>query len=311
MGLRRFDLKFGADLLRTLPETPAVYCFKDEAGTVLYVGKAKNARRRLAQYRNATRRKVHRKQRELVRVAHALEVELVASELEALLRENALIQAHRPAYNVDGAYAFLYPAIGTGFDDAGRLLLCLSSRLEGEDPLALCWHGCFRPRWRAREAFDALILLFGHIGHVEPRNRLPEHSRSRKGTQLVALRRIDPDWIAPLRAFLDGESDALLALLFDHLLERSGARSDPASIQSAFDALRSFHAEDARRLADARRRVGWPGRFVPQEERDGLFIRARGQAPIRDSLPPSKIQTSPSGVIRSPSTTSPLPSRQA
>ena len=47
MGLRRFDRKFGADLLRELPERPAVYLFKDEAGEVLYAGKAKNIRRRL------------------------------------------------------------------------------------------------------------------------------------------------------------------------------------------------------------------------------------------------------------------------
>jgi len=275
MGQRRFDLNFGADLLRNLPEAPAVYCFKDETGTILYVGKAKNARRRLAQYRSATRRKRHRKQRELVRVAHSLEVELVASELEALLRENALIREHQPAYNVDGAFAFLYPAIGTGIDATGRLLLCFSSRLEDEDSLALCWHGCFRPRWRAREAFDALILLFGHIGHLEPRSRLPRAVRAAKGTRLVALRRIAPEWIPPLRAFLDGESDALLGALFAQLLEQPGARSDPAAIQAAFDALRSFHLEDAKRLADARRRVGWRERFVPQQARDGLFIRAR------------------------------------
>ena len=87
MGMRRFDRKFGKDLLRELPEAPAVYLFKDEAGGVLYVGKAKNVRRRLAQYRNASRRKAHRKMRELVRVAHALEVRLEGSEADALLRE--------------------------------------------------------------------------------------------------------------------------------------------------------------------------------------------------------------------------------
>ena len=58
--MRRFDRKFGADFLRELPEAPAVYLFKDEAGGVLYAGKAKNIRRRLAGYRNASRRKAHR-----------------------------------------------------------------------------------------------------------------------------------------------------------------------------------------------------------------------------------------------------------
>ncbi|MEZ4333081.1 MAG: nucleotide excision repair endonuclease [Myxococcota bacterium] len=270
-----FDRKFGSDLLRDLPESPAVYCFKDASGAILYVGKAKNARRRLAQYRNATRRKVHRKQRELVRVAHALEVELVASELDALLRENDLIRSHRPAYNVDGAYAFLYPAIGTALDTSGRLLLCIATQPDAHGALALRWHGCFRPRWRAREAFDALVSLLGRVGHLEPRGRLPDGARGVKGTRLVALRRMGTDWLAPLQAFLDGESDALLGRLFDVLLERPDARSDREAVQQAFDALRAFFREDARRLCGARRRVGWAETFVPQAERDALFIRAR------------------------------------
>ncbi|MBK7948255.1 MAG: nucleotide excision repair endonuclease [Deltaproteobacteria bacterium] len=275
MALRTFDRKFGIDLLRDLPESPAVYCFKDESGTVLYVGKAKNARRRLAQYRNATRRKVHRKQRELVRVAHALEVELVASELEALLRENDLIRSHRPAYNVDGAYAFLYPAIGTALDGSGRLLLCIATQLEAHAPLGLRWHGCFRPRWRALAAFDALVSLFGRVGHLEPRHRMPAGVRGVKGTRFVALRRIGSDWLGPLDAFFDGESDALLGRLFDVLLERPDARGEREAVQRAFDDLRDFFREDARRLREARRRVVWAGTFVPQAERDALLIRVR------------------------------------
>ena len=130
MGLRRFDRKFGADLLRELPERPAVYLFKDEGGRVLYAGKAKNVRRRLASYRNASRRKAHRKMRTLVREAHSVEVRVQTSERAALLLENELIRTLRPRYNVDGAFDFLYPAIGSGRHD-GRLLLCFSARPTG------------------------------------------------------------------------------------------------------------------------------------------------------------------------------------
>ena len=112
--MRRFDRKFGADLVRELPESPAVYLFKDEAGQVLYAGKARNIRRRLASYRTAGRRKAHRKMRSLVREAHSVEVRLQASERDALLAENELIRSLRPRYNVDGAFDFLYPAIGAG-----------------------------------------------------------------------------------------------------------------------------------------------------------------------------------------------------
>jgi excinuclease ABC subunit C len=244
---------------------------------VLYVGKAKNVRRRLAQYRNASRRKAHRKMRELVRVAHSLEVRLEGSETDALLSENELIRELRPEYNVDGAYAFLYPAIGTGGDD-GRLWLCIASQPEAYAALRLRWHGCFRPRWRAREAFDALVSLCGRIGHLEPRSRWPELPVV-KGTRFVALRRMDEDWMPDIRAFLDGESEALLGRLVDALLERSAARRDRVEVQAALDALHAFWVEDVRRLGEARRRVGWPDAFVPASERDALFIRARATGP--------------------------------
>ena len=281
MGMRRFDRKFGVDRLGELPEAPGVYLFKDDAGRVLYVGKAKNLRRRLAQYRTASRRKAHRKMRELVRVAHDLEVRRVGSEDDALLRENELIRELRPEYNVDGAFAFLYPAIGTGSHD-GQLRLCLTSETEPFEGLGLTWHGCYRPRWRAREAFHSLVTLCRYVGHLEPKSRLPKVP-PRKGARFVAVRRMGEDWLPPMRAFFDGESDALLARLFDALLERRGARIDRAEVQAALDALRAFHTEDAVRLRDARAHVGWPTSFVPQHERDGLFIRARSTPSERSS----------------------------
>jgi len=273
MGMRRFDRKFGVDLLRELPEAPAVYLFTDETGGVLYVGKAKNVRRRLAQYRNASRRKAHRKMREIVRVAYALEVRPVDSEAAALLRENELIREHRPEFNVDGAYDFLYPAIGSR-SSGDQLWLCFSSRPEAHDELGLHWHGSFRPRWRAREAFDALVSLCDRIGHLEPKSRLPALPAVR-GTRFVALRRMGPGWEPLIRAFFDGESDALLTRLFDTSLEKRGARMEAASVQAELESLRAFYNEDALRLRDARLRVDWPGSFVSQGDRDALFIRAR------------------------------------
>ena len=275
MGMRRFDRKFGVDLLRELPEVPAVYLFKDEAGGILYVGKAKNVRRRLAQYRNASRRKAHRKMRELVRIAHSLEVRIEETETDALLLENELIRELRPEYNVEGAHEFLYPAMGTGGHD-GQIWLCITSTLEPYSHLGLQWHGCFRPRWRAREAFDALSSLCGRIGHLEPKSRWPE-TPSIRGARFVAIRRLGEGLLGPTRAFLDGQSDGLLGLLFDELLERRGARIEAADVQVELETLRAFYCEDARRLAGMREETGWHEAFVPQSERDALFIRARAE----------------------------------
>src|SRR5262249_15694018 len=164
VGGTHFDRKFGADWLRELPPAPGVYLFKDERGGVLYAGKAKDVRRRLQGYRNATRRKAHRKMRALVRAARSLEVRIVPSERAALLVENELIRTLRPPYNVDGAFSFLYPALGVG-RDASRVLLAFTSTPEAWSGLGLRWHGCFRARARTRAAFDALVALLGRLGH--------------------------------------------------------------------------------------------------------------------------------------------------
>jgi hypothetical protein len=277
--VRRFDRKFGAGFVRELPEAPAVYLFKDAAGAVLYAGKARNVRKRLAGYRTAGRRKAQRKMRALVREAFALEVRVQPSERDALLLENELIRTLRPRYNVDGAFDFLYPAIGTGAGD-GQLRLCLTSDPAAFAALGLRWHGSFRPRARARDAFDALVGLLGRIGHLEPRSRLPDAPRLR-GSRLVALRRAPGPLLAGIRAFLDGESDALLAGLFAQLLERRGARHDAVAVQEALDVLQAFYRRDALRLREALRAAGRAAGFVPGRERDALFIEARARGPAR------------------------------
>jgi len=286
-SVKRFDRKFGADFLRELPQTPGVYLFKDEAGEVLYAGKAKNLRRRLSNYRNASRRKAHRKMREIVRDAHAVEIRPQASETDALLVENQLIRELRPRYNVDGAFEFLYPAIGTGLFE-GRIVLCFTSAPELFDALELRWHGTFRPRWRARDAFESLVGLFGRLGHVEPRSRLPDAPR-RKGSRLVAFRRVPEEMREMTSRFLDGEDDSLLAELSMHLLERREARRAADEVQTELRALAEFYAEDVVRLREARIEAGRSESFVPQAERDGLFIRMRSEtSPLPESDAPRR-----------------------
>jgi len=53
--VRIFERKFGTDFLATVPREPGIYRMYDAAGGLFYVGKARNLRRRLAQYRTARR----------------------------------------------------------------------------------------------------------------------------------------------------------------------------------------------------------------------------------------------------------------
>ena len=274
--MKRFDRKFGVDFVRKLPETPGVYLFKDETGEVLYAGKAKNLRRRLASYRTASRRKAHRKMRVLVREAHAVEIRLQETEADALLLENQLIRELRPRFNVDGAFDFLYPAFGTGLHE-GRLVLCFTTEPEVFEAVELDWHGSFRPRSRAREAFDSLVELLGWLGHLEPTNRLPEAPRLR-GSRLVALRRLPPEMLEEVRNFLDGESADFLETLCEALLESQGARQSASQIGEELRFLEDFYRHDIVRLREARKAVGDTRTFIPRDERDGVFIKARAIA---------------------------------
>lgn len=270
--MRLFDQNFGAGRLREIPHGPGVYLFRDAEGQVLYVGKAKDLRRRLAGYRNASRRKAHRKMRALVREAASLEVRSHESEKQALLVENELIRTLRPPFNVDGAFAFLYPALGIGSDD-GRVLIAFTSTPEEWSSLALRWHGCFRSRMRARAAFDALVALFGHLGHREPMSRLPAVPL-RRGVRLEAFRKLPPELAAAAEAFLAGESMDLLALLFERLLESASARREAAGVDQQLRTLDDFARKDVAALHIALRKAGRTG-WVPGQERDALFIAAR------------------------------------
>lgn len=101
------DFKKIAD---TIPHEPGVYRFLDESGVILYVGKAKSLRSRVASYFGERKGRAH-KTRVLVKNADHLEFTLVETEADALLLENSLIKKYQPRYNVmlkDGkSYSYL------------------------------------------------------------------------------------------------------------------------------------------------------------------------------------------------------------
>jgi len=274
VGETQFDRKFGAGWLRELPAAPGVYLFKDQRGEVLYAGKAKDVRRRLQGYRRATRRKAHRKMRALVREASALEVRVLASEREALLLENELIRTLRPPYNVDGAFSFLYPAIGIG-RRGHQAILAFTTSPDDWRELGLCWHGSFRSRRRARDAFDALVGLLAFLAHPEPRSRLPRVPRPR-GSRLVAFRRLDAELFERIGRLLAGESPAAVEELSLRLVEKASARHEAERVESDLRRVAAFYRSDLERLRSALSAAGRSGSFVPQGERDALFLSHRG-----------------------------------
>jgi len=85
-------------LLSSLPKTPGVYLFYDSDDKILYVGKAKNLKKRVSSYFNKNHE--YGKTRVLVKKIHRIDHIVVSTESDALLLENNLIKKYRPRYNV-------------------------------------------------------------------------------------------------------------------------------------------------------------------------------------------------------------------
>ena len=84
--------------LTSLPTSPGVYQFYDLEGTILYVGKAKNLKKRVSSY--FTKNHEYGKTRVLVKKIETIKHIVVPTESDALLLENNLIKKYRPRYNV-------------------------------------------------------------------------------------------------------------------------------------------------------------------------------------------------------------------
>ena len=96
-------------IVLNLPETPGCYQYLDEEGTVIYVGKAKNLKRRVSSYFNKEQQT--RKTRLLVTKIRDIRYIVVNTEEDALLLENNLIKRYKPHYNVLLKDDKTYPSI--------------------------------------------------------------------------------------------------------------------------------------------------------------------------------------------------------
>lgn len=85
-------------LLKTLPHAPGVYQYFDKEGKILYVGKAKNVKKRVSSYFN----KIHDSGKTKILVSKIADIKtlLVETEFDALLLENSLIKKYQPKYNI-------------------------------------------------------------------------------------------------------------------------------------------------------------------------------------------------------------------
>ncbi|MEI6185090.1 MAG: GIY-YIG nuclease family protein, partial [Bacteroidota bacterium] len=96
-------------LSHTIPLQPGIYKYFDSANELIYVGKAKSLRKRIASYFSKTF--VGQKTHELVKRINHIEFTIVDNEHDAFLLENALIKEYQPKYNINLKDDKSYPYI--------------------------------------------------------------------------------------------------------------------------------------------------------------------------------------------------------
>jgi excinuclease ABC subunit C len=145
------SLPFGQvkDRIRELPDAPGVYLFRDSAGELLYVGKARSIRKRVASHFSSGETR-------LTSRVDGIEVLVTANEAEALLAEQSFIKRHRPRFNIRLRDDKSYPYVCVSLDeDYPRVYFTREKHRPGR-----AYFGPFSSAKRVRETLDLLGKLF-------------------------------------------------------------------------------------------------------------------------------------------------------
>src|ERR1700685_1494946 len=135
------------EIAASIPLQPGIYKYFDEKNELLYVGKAKNLRKRVASYfsKTFTTYKTH----ELVQRIHHIEYTIVNSEQDAFLLENSLIKQYQPRFNINLKDDKSYPFIVIKKEHFPRVFLTRRKIKDGSESL-----GPFTSVARVRELID-------------------------------------------------------------------------------------------------------------------------------------------------------------
>src|ERR687883_749731 len=216
--------------LKVLPTAPGVYLHKDDAGKIIYVGKAKNLRNRVRSYFQSSRGH-DAKTRELVRRIRDLEFIVTDTEVEALVLESNLIKKHRPRYNVllkdDKQYPHLKLTVGEPFP---RVMI--TRRIQRDGAL---YFGPYLPASLARRTIDLINRTFQlrtcdiEIDGKLPRPCLEYHIKRCLGPCVKGLCTPEEyaEAVRDVRMFLEGENR--------ELADEYGARMERASDEMRFE----------------------------------------------------------------------------
>jgi excinuclease ABC subunit C len=154
---------------RQLPDQPGVYLFRDAEGRVIYVGKAKSIRKRVASHYGGGRGAAYAGHTDLPGQIETIESVVTATEAEALLAEQEFIKRYRPRFNIRLRDDKSYPYIGISLDEAFPRVYFTRERHRRDR----AYFGPYSNAKKTRETLDLLgkIFLFRSCQGTEPGRR--------------------------------------------------------------------------------------------------------------------------------------------
>ena len=205
-----------------LPDTPGVYIYYNAEGQVIYVGKAKNLKRRVSSYFNREHDVV--RTRLLVRAIHDMEYIVVPTEQDALNLENSLIKEHEPRYNVLLKDDKSYPWICVTGEHYPRVFLTYNYKKDGSK-----YYGPYTNQSVARTVLRLIDDLYPirtcrhmitpeYIAKEKGRLCLEYHMKRCRGccTGLISIEEYSA-YIERIRQILRGETQELMSYLRDEM----------------------------------------------------------------------------------------------
>ena len=213
----------------SVPDEPGSYQFKDQAGRIIYVGKAKSLRSRLNSYFQDARN-LHPRTVQMLSAATSVEWVEVATEVDALMLEYSLIQRHQPRFNVrlrdDKSYPFLAITLR---DEWPRAMVMRGKRKRGNR-----YFGPFGHAYAIRETLDLLLRTFPIRTCSD--NKMSEHQRLGRPCLLFHIEQCAgpcvgeitqqtyEDLVNDLIRFLEGDTDEVLRDLNNRMQSASSSR---------------------------------------------------------------------------------------
>lgn len=238
------------DSLSVLPELPGCYTYRDHEGVVIYVGKAKNLRKRLSSYfqKNHQERKV----RALLRSFATIEYVVVETELDALLLENNLIKQYQPQYNILLKEGDAYPFICIKNEPFPRVFVTFKHIKDGSQYFGpypskgMAWTliGLFRRIFKFRSC--SLKLTEEGIDEGKFRLCLKYHINRCEGPcEGFESRASYDEKVAQAIEILKGNIQSVKGLLEEKMQEASAALDFERAleIQNTLEALASYQAK--------------------------------------------------------------------